>query len=165
MPQQVNRVPPGLISLLGIKGSGQNPQLLADLITPTLDVTQAYLAGFSDRLQVDTAAVTARGILGSSGQLSPGPGEIFAVNECVAVNLGAAASTLRIRLCLYDTGTGNIFAASPDAASSAANEWAISAWHGPLYVPSGFDLGVVVESFTGTPGTIRLAAMFTRLRV
>jgi hypothetical protein len=165
MPSLINRVPPGLLSLLGTKAMGINPSVLPDTVQPIVDTTQAYLGAFAERLQVDTSAVTARAVLGSSGQLAPGVGEIFAVNSCIAFAQVAAASTLRMRLVLFDVGTGNVFAAAPASASAAASEWAICSWDGPLYIPTGFELGVAVESFSGAPGTIRLGSIFTRLKV
>jgi len=42
MPSVINRVPPGLLSVLDIKAQGENPRFLGDQVTPTLDFWPLY---------------------------------------------------------------------------------------------------------------------------
>lgn len=51
MPQALNRIPAGLLSLLQIKSTGRNPDLLADDMRPTLDMLNFYSAGIGARIE------------------------------------------------------------------------------------------------------------------
>jgi hypothetical protein len=42
-PAIVNRIPPGLLSLLGLKNTGRNPGQLSDVIGPSLEMLDWYL--------------------------------------------------------------------------------------------------------------------------
>ena len=44
MPSLIQRIPPGLLSFLGLKSTGQNPNNLSDTVVPVLDLEHLYLA-------------------------------------------------------------------------------------------------------------------------
>jgi len=49
----INRQPRGLLSFLGIKNSGRNPRSLADVLAPTVDLRDWYLAQNSESVTVN----------------------------------------------------------------------------------------------------------------
>lgn len=102
MPSLVNRVPPGLLSLLGIKAGGQNPSILPDVLTPTLELMELYSSANATEAAGTTSAVNLTGLWGIAA-LQPGPGEIFLVERMTVdlVNVLAAGTTMRVQPCFY----------------------------------------------------------------
>lgn len=61
MPGEIQRVPQGLLSLLGVKGTGQNPRLFGDVVSPTLELLPFLIAPTLTAAETITAAVAAAG--------------------------------------------------------------------------------------------------------
>lgn len=59
MPQVIQRSPLGLLSVLDSKAGGQAPNLLADLVTPTLDLQPMYGLYRRERVTASIAAAAA----------------------------------------------------------------------------------------------------------
>ena len=58
MPQSLNRIPAGLLSLLQIKSLGRNPSALSDFVQPTLEMSESYFTTLSLRFaRASTAGV------------------------------------------------------------------------------------------------------------
>jgi len=60
----INRIPHGLLSFLGIKNGGRNPQVLSEQLAANFDLMQWYLQQNSESLSVN-AAVNALGFNGN----------------------------------------------------------------------------------------------------
>lgn len=74
MPFLIQRYPGGLLGLLGSQSSGVTPASMADLVTPTVDLTQFYYAEASKSIQV-TVAVAA---VGPNNFAGPGSNSLWA---------------------------------------------------------------------------------------
>lgn len=62
-PQTIQRVPSGLLELLGMKGTGQTPPVLASELAGVVDTTQMYLRSvLSSQSIVNAAAVLATAV-------------------------------------------------------------------------------------------------------
>jgi hypothetical protein len=161
MPQLINRVPPGLLSLLGIKGTGQNPVLLADELVTTLNTTEAYYAAVSQPYQ---DVVTTPGTVGFFGGTisSPPAGElwVFPNVQCAFGAPLAAGTTSKVRLAVAQLGSAEILHASPGVCEGTVASRPLGPDSGPLYVRPGETLGVWVESLT--LGTAASVAIFGR---
>lgn len=161
MPQLINRIPPGLLSLLGIKGTGLNPVLLADELRPIIDTTQAYYAAVSQPYQDVATGLTAVGFFGGTIS-SPPPGELW-VFPSATVGFGAAlaaGTTYKVRLAVGQLGSGEILHTGPGVAEGTVGSRPIAPDAGPLYVRPGETLGVWVEAVT--LGTAAPVAIFGR---
>lgn len=154
MPQLINRIPPGLLSLLGIKGTGLNPVLLADELRPIIDTTEAYYAAVSQPYEDTTAALSTTGFAGGTIS-SPPPGEIWIFPSVIAKFSAAlaAGTTYRVRIAVAQAGSGQLLHIGPDAASGTTGSQPVTSSAGPIYVRPGELLGVFVEAVTlGTAG-------------
>lgn len=164
MPSLVNRVPPGLLSLLGIKALGVNPSVLGDELTAELDVTSLYLASNAELLGGATNTLTAPGVFPVGALLVPA-GELWVVNRASAhatANL-AAATTYRYRIAVYDAPNQRIVQVG-SLATGTVGERLSSAFDEPIVMPAGEQLVIFCEQATlGTAQTMRIDAKVTRL--
>lgn len=166
MPSLINRVPPGLLSLLGIKALGQNPSVLGDLLQAHLDVTSLYLNAFADVTAATTTAFSSPGIQGPSGFTVP-PGEMWVVTRACAYTSSAlaAATAARVRMAVYDTVQQRLQLVG-EAASGIAGERMSCALDGPIVLTSGEAVQVYCEAFTaGTGFAMTVAAKIAKLTV
>jgi len=165
MPSLINRVPPGLLSLLGIKALGQNPSVLGDLLQAHLDVTSLYLNAFADVTANTTTAFNSPGIQGPSGFTVP-PGEMWVVTRAAGYT-GAnlpAATTVRCRMSVYDTVSQRLQYVGPST-TATTGERLSCALDGPVVLTSGEAVQVYCESFTGTGIAMTVAAKVAKLTV
>lgn len=154
MPQLINRIPPGLLSLLGIKGTGLNPVLLGDELRAIIDTTEAYYAAVSQPYEDTTAALTVTGFAGGT-VASPPPGELWVFPTVIAKFSAplAAGTTYRVRVAVAQSGGGQLLHVGADAAAGTVGSQPVTAEAGPIYVRPGELLGVFVEQATlGTAG-------------
>lgn len=61
MTGEINRVPPGLLSLLDMKVSGQNPRLLSGELSASADILELYLQQGRTNAQAATNVINATG--------------------------------------------------------------------------------------------------------
>lgn len=168
MPQLINRVPPGLLSLLGIKSLGQNPSLLADQVAPILELGNFYLGASSQIVGTTTGTVNATGIWAVAA-IQPNPGELIICSSLfcsTAANL-AAATTIRFVPVVFNVQSG-LPISSPSArlASGTAGERPSSGWEQAVVIAPGQCAGIWVDSITlGTAPDIRVDARVTRLAI
>jgi hypothetical protein len=106
-PLDIQRVPKGLIDLLGMKATGDTPHILDTATRASLDVLNYYLIDRKVNLQGQTGvAVNALGFLiTSSNPQGPQPGEIWLVHSAaMAFPALAAATTLKGFMAIKRTG-------------------------------------------------------------
>lgn len=167
MPSAINRVPPALLSLLDIKAGGQNPQLLADQIAPTLELLDLYLGGIATHQNGNTtAAVAAPGITAIQVVL-PAPGELLVVTRGTAAPTAVlgAATTIRYRLGIYDVANSEMVYAGPSTSGATGERPLANLCDGPVIVGPGQALAVFCEQFAGVAPTIRFSGTVARLRI
>lgn len=111
MPQLINRVPPGLLSLLDIKSLGQNPIALADQLSPVLELASLYFESIAGRVTGSTPAVNTVGqseFTGAGTRLRPNPGELWIIRRVAVRPLAAlgAGTTYNFSFGLIDASLG-----------------------------------------------------------
>lgn len=167
MPSLVNRVPPGLLSLLGIKAGGNNPSVLPDVLTPTLELLELYVAGNAVDGVAATSVITGLGVWGVAA-FQPNPGELLYVERMsVSRTAGlAAGTTYTLQPCLYDLNTASkIFAVGP-AITATAGLSLLTASERPFIVPPGYRLAAFCSQFVaGTVVSFNVAARYTTLSI
>lgn len=147
MPQLINRVPPGLLSLLEIKSVGQNLVGLGDTLQATLEMREAYYAAVSQPYQDTTAALGAVGFFGGTIS-SPPPGEIWVFPTIgIATNTIPAATSYRVKWAIAQLGSGIALHSGSNLAVTTG-ERLFDVDQGPFYVRSGEQLGVFVSGLT-----------------
>lgn len=167
MPQLINRVPPGLLSLLDIKALGQNPSVLSDLVQPTIDLSSFYYRIFSSMITDFTAVPAAVGFQPVTA-FDAGPGEILicAGLGCIADSALAAGTTVRWTPVIADQATGRVLSQVAPEASGTAGEQPYTGTDEIVALGPGTRLGVMIESLTlGTGPRARISARVLRLRV
>jgi hypothetical protein len=168
MPSTINRVPPGLLSLLDVKSMGVNPVQLGDQLLPVIELGNQYAAA-TGQLQTGTTPVAA-----APGRVEPssgysyraGPGELLVVSYVCARTtavLGAGVSA-RFRVCMYDATLGaNVWGGT--VISGSATEAPQASTDRVLFVPPGFGVGVQVEQVAGGTPAFTLSGIVTILKI
>lgn len=144
---RVQTPPEGLLHLLGMKSSGQQPVAFPQTLQPSLDLGLLYRSWHQEWSAHTTAAVGAVGMFGAVGSLVPA-GEIWIADQVSLnrVNAMPAATTYRLRLGIYEANTTTPVACSPYAVSATAGEIPFLGWDGPIVLRSGYGLAVLAEA-------------------
>lgn len=90
MASKVTRPPSGLLSLVGTKTLGQNPDALSELVRPVINLDQHYL--LDQPLQTATATVVG-GAIGTFASVQIPSGELWAVYNVAGQMVAAAVDT------------------------------------------------------------------------
>lgn len=164
----INRTPPGLLSLLGIQTAGNNPHMLSDTVTPTLEMLRLYLEGFSLPEAAATNAPAAPGFFAVNGPLLiPGPGEILVCNG-IAATAGAALGvgvTMKYKLAITQNIVGGMFAVFGDTITATTGDIPCTGNGDLIVIPPGFLPGIYVDSIVGGAGPIfALRSKVSRLK-
>lgn len=167
MPSQINRVPPGLLSLLGIKALGQNPSVLNDTVQPTVDLIRWYLSIYS-QLETSDVAVGAVGIVIST-TLRAGPGEMLILDGAASFTLNQLPATTeyRYQLAVAEIVTGRVCQMIGErSATGVATDLVSSGASDFVVMPPGYGLCVLTERYINAPApTVRIASRVLRLTV
>lgn len=166
MPSLVNRVPPGLLSLLDIKSLGQNPTVLSDTITPNIDVLRAYVAAFSQPLAVSSAPVSAAGFFAAGAPLEPTPGQILILDGVCAVAQAAigAGVTMTIKMGITQQTLGGVFSVFGNTVTATTGAQPAIGSNDLIILPAGYWVGIYADSVSGGAGpTFAIRARATRL--
>lgn len=163
MPSLINRVPPGLLSLLGIKALGQNPSVLADILTPELDVTDLYFAAFSEQAGGTTGAITTAGTAPFSALTVP-PGELWYLDRLAIVSTGAlaASTTYRVAAAIYDNA-GQRLEYVDQSESFVTGDRCVCRLSRPFILGPAMSPALFTLSTTGTAQTFRYDGRFARM--
>lgn len=165
MPSLINRVPPGLLSLLGIKALGQNPQWLPDSLQPTLELLQLYTSANAQESTYLTPAIGAAGAFVST-TAGPGPGELWLVDRMsVYTNGGLPVGTTLtdVRPIYQNTATNALTFLNGTAASATVGEQLIIGGQ-QFVLPVGCRLGAHVRSLAlGTAQQLTVCVRYVPL--
>jgi len=166
LKQYINRVPPGLLSLLDIKSMGQNPVGLAEDLRAQLDVTSLYVGAVATARQGQTNAFGVPGLFPTATGFSfvAQPGEILILERCVLVAaavLGAGQS-YRVRLAVSDSA-GVMTYVSP-AASGGPGERPATSAERVLILQPGSQLQLWIESSVAGATAFLISANVASLR-
>jgi hypothetical protein len=168
MPSQVNRVPPGLLSLLGIKSTGVNPTMLGEELTPTMDLTQMYAAGHAVSLFGTTGVINATGMWDGGGLTQVPAGEFWICDSvCITSTAVLGAGTIyRGRAAVADVTGGIIRVLGPTSGNVTQTERFATQLQGPIYVRPNETIGVFIEGFTaGVAQAFNVSGRLLRLSI
>jgi hypothetical protein len=155
-PLDIQRLPYGLVDLLGMKGSGDTPHSLAENIAVTLaDGADYYLAPRRVVLQGDTAInIAATGFFAAVG-IAPSAGEVWLVyNVTLSLNNATAAATaLKIWGTYVKSSTATLDCQITDQLVLGATDWGSTyrQFERPQLFLPGDSFGVRCGSLTGVP--------------
>lgn len=164
----IQRLPTGLLDLLGMQSTGDTPHLMSGEVQPTLDLTDLYLTDRLAGANVATANVAVVGpLLTTTG---PAPGEMWLVYGITGSSTGvlAAASGFTGNLLVTRPSSGGFSQfVSPSVAVANPALWAGSVtYERPMIMRPGDTLGYWVSAVTGAPASgISITAFFIRIRV
>jgi len=167
MPSLINRVPPGLLSLLGIKAMGENPVVTTDELRPTIELLNFYVGPNSTRLNGSTGNITGTGLFQVTA-LAPPTGEIWLVDSCCYRTNAvlAAATTIRGRAVVHDVSLGVPVYADSGTLSGTTGEIPSMGWSRPVIIGPGYGVGIFIDSAViGTAPTIRFDCKLLRLSI
>ena len=167
MPSLINRVPPGLLSLLDIKALGQNPSVLADVVTPTLELLQFYLRIYSQTVTDFTNVPAGVGFLPVTAfDSTPGEIVICAGIGVIADSVLAAGTTVKWTPVVATADTGRVISAVAAETSGTAGEQPCTGTDEVVILGPSTRLGVMVSQLVlGTGPRARITARVLRLRV
>lgn len=179
MSGEVQLIPPGLLSFLGIKNLGQNPQRLGDAYAPVLPMVPWAFMARLETLQVGFPAASIGGNLAAtafqSDAISSGPGT-FSVpaNEnwyvhyaSIGLAPGAAATrvtALSLMVQLDSNGVAKNLALATNNAIYTND--AVSVGAQGFFLPQGAKLGFAVNiANAAATNAAGLSALITRLPI
>lgn len=169
-PQDIQRFPRGLIGLLGMQATGDTPHKLSDTVDSSIDLLPFYL---NDRQTFQSfpisAAPAATGVLGFTGSACPDGTIRFIYNAGVFAPATAAATAIKMRLCVFrgpnlngETYIGEqLSLGATDAGTIAA-----SFDSQPMMLLPGQSFGIRTLTITGAPATAPVLGLyFADLRI
>lgn len=165
MPSLINAQPLGLLSLLGIKSTGDNPRVLPDFVQPTITLDELYGFATSEYVAGSVGSITVAGV--TPAFLTVPPGQAWLVHEVgyQSIAVLAASTTIRLAAAVFSQSSQQIIL-SPPSETFTTGQQIFVAMNRPVIVPPNFNLGLAVSQATlGTAPTILATARITRLAV
>jgi hypothetical protein len=156
-PLDIQRLPTGLLDLLGLKGSGKTPVELNEKVSATLaDCVDYYLVNRRTIITGNSAiAMTGLGNFAATGVLVPAT-EIWFVYACSCRLVGATAPATALSFWgtyTNPTATGFPIAATPIIAVGASDNGGRSTiYERPALFGPGTQWGISTGAATGVPG-------------
>lgn len=159
MTFSVSQFPRGLLSLLNIQSGGRAPNQLAEIINPTIDVSELYLAqGMIQTAQGTPGAPSA----GNNPLVTIPPNEIWKVYQFSAsLGLGAGGTGVVAPTVVLNSTNSNLLG---ELVNGIANGtvWSQS-WNLPIWFPAGTQFGAFCNGLAvATVASVSL--LYTPLR-
>lgn len=170
MPSIINRVPSGLLGLLGSKGTGASPQALADYVQPVLELDPYYFATTATHAAITTATLGSvaffpgvASLFGDLPMVVPS-GEIWVVHHAAARSGAMAAATdIRIQLAVIQNGQSTPWVLGNES-EAAAGEALGSSFSCPIVMLPLHQIGVLcTRSVLGTAPSVNIGLLVSRL--
>lgn len=169
MPLPINRVPPGLLSLLDTKSGGVNPLVLSDELNGSLELLPFYSIASGIQINGDSAASNAVGQLAplAAGDNFRVPaGEIWVV-QFVAIRSGAvlgAGTTVKCAPCIYNTSLGSVVWSDSQQEFLTGERVCVST-NRALVIGPNFGIGVHISGYVGLAQVFQFNALVSKLRL
>ena len=169
MSGKIQKVPPGLLSFLGIVGDGQTPSNLGSLVHPTVDLSPFYLARDLDS---EGAPAAGQGAVGDSVSVTVPAGECWRMLGCgfIGSNMSVAVMTITAQLRMR-TPNDDAIGLHPDwfvFTTSSTNDVINNGVWFPepfLAMPGTLFESMLPIAATGGTFTMNVRPLFQRLRV
>lgn len=167
MPLPINRVPPGLLSLLDTKSGGVNPLQLSEVLSGSLELLPFYTAANSGLASGNTAATNAVGAVAptASGNNFRVPNSELWILSYMAVRSAAvlgAATTVKAALCVYDVALG-VVTWSEAYQTFTTGERVCVGTNRVLVLGPNDGVGVHFAAYTGVAEVYQFNGQLTRL--
>jgi len=167
MPFQLQALARGLINLLELQSDGKGPSALSEVLVPTVDTTDLYLAARAEGLALTVSTpISGTNIVG----FVPA-NEVWVVEQMNAFGLsGDAGVSFRIAPMANapkDITSYPILFAQPQQVTALNAAWAVGRSQ-RIYLPAGTRLAVYCTDVVGAPTALSVVAVhlwFTRLRM
>lgn len=167
-PTTIQRLPTGLLDMLGMQSTGASPNEIAGVVTPTVNLGDLYLW---DRVRVLTANTpNIASVNPFASTVTPPQGEQWMVygismtttgvvaaaagfTAAMAINRGVSSLLWQLLQTPHPVTTGNLWASG-------------IVWDTPIIMRPGDTLGVWVTSITGVPGVpVACSAVYAPIRI
>lgn len=166
MPQRIQRVPPGYLSFLGLRGTGNNPSEVSDFVQPVLDLEYLYVA---QDLAVEVATTAGVNAPGGAATLEVPAGEawrIVAISAQLATVLVGDVFNVSIGFALSSAGLIVQCANPPRIVATAAAQTMTGGLFIPqrFMLPAGHTIIARLEEAVGNASSLSVVALFQRER-
>lgn len=163
----IQRLPVGLLDLLGMQSTGDAPHLVSGEVQPVLDLTDLYL---TDRLRgANGATANVAAIGGLLTTVGPPAGQQWMVYGVAGTMSGAlaAATGFTGTLLINRPSVGFAQFVGPTFAVANPAQWVGGQWfERPLIMRPGDTLGIWISAVTGAPAqSVGLSAIFVPLTI
>jgi len=165
-PQDIQRLPKGLIDLLGMKATGNTPAQLAQQVISTLNTDDLYLIDRCLSVQGASSAVNALGTFAFANCQVPA-GSLYLLYS-VGISVPALAAASSVQLTGVINRAGGFPTACTDQIAIPASTGAFfgRAFDRPILMRPNDVFAVQVSNFTGVPGSAPLGSMwFAEIRI
>lgn len=167
-PTTIQRVPTGLLDMLGMQSTGVGPSEVAQLVQPVVDLGSLYLW---DRVRVLTANTpNIASVNPFASTVTPPTGEQWFVYGISMTTTGvlAAATAFTAAMSINRGVSSLLWQNLMDPISASAGQlWASGRiWDTPIIMRPGDTLGVWVTAITGAPGVpVACSAIYAPVRI
>jgi hypothetical protein len=166
----VNRIPPGLLRVMGLNETGRNPDSLSNVLIGNLELMQLYLAASATYEASTTNNVTGDGT--NTANFGVQQTEYWWLHAATINLVGAASTSFTATGRIQILGVGGLFvnlAVTDQLSVTTAAQTFSSAFklngYG-LILPPGTRLSAQISSYTGAgTGSIGWNAVYTRLPI
>ena len=164
-PKTIQRLPVGLLDILGMQSTGDTPHLIADEVQPVMDLTDLYLTDRLSRSIAQTAVIAAIGfaVAGTVTPLGPAPGEQWMVYGLMTSS-GALAAATQITYVMAVSRTSLAAGAQYLTRQQVVANPNIFAegltFERPLILRPGDQLGIFVSQLTAAPAIAPFVSAF-----
>jgi hypothetical protein len=168
----IQRLPTGLLDILGMQSTGDTPHSLEQSVSATLDTTELYLMDRFARRIEQTAVIAAAGTfiagLPTATPLGPQPGEQWMLYGVTVTSTALAAATnISYVFSLSRTSLGGTqYLSSKQSVANPDVFGQGQLWERPMILRPGDQLGIAATLVTGAPAVAPFVqAFFVPIRI
>ncbi len=167
LPAIINRVPPGLLNLLGLKQTGRNPSSMAEFVQPIMELRDWYFAA-SQQVTTGSAVPANSAFQAVTIPITVPQDETWYVLQLSALLTRDAAAVATLTAWLqYNWGGGPAVRASSVAESSRVG--ARITMEGPrgLFLPPGTTFSMLIDASAaiGAAAAVNCTLLYVPLKV
>jgi len=168
----IQRLPTGLLDILGMQSTGDTPHSLEQSVSATLDTTELYLMDRFARRIEQCAVIAATGTfiagLPVASPLGPSPGEqwmLYGITVTSTPLVAATAVTYVFSLSRTSLG-GTQYLSSQQTVTNPNLFGQGQLWERPMILRPGDQLGIAVTQLVGLPAIAPfLQAFYVPIRI
>lgn len=163
---QIQRIPRGLLDLLGLRGYGDTPHLLGQNLVGTVDLSPLYLLDRQETIITNTNNLAGVGFYQTAAIGEVPEGEMWILSNVTALsNALAAGNIIRGRIAIQRQAAGNWDASAVESRETTTGAQWLLGWDVVKYLRAKDRLGVYIAEVTGYAASITVCATIYRVRV